>query len=164
MAGKAWITSARAASTPSSSVPSSSALSSGRPEGRKSKRPLRHRLVVEVQVGGIELAQFLQPIPVENRQFRARELDKPGCSKFHQCPIDVHRRDTQRIAKLRLCHREVALVVFGKAHCPHLDHELAHDMRKSIEGFATPDVYDPLAEDCRVDERLTPERPCDLKV
>src|SRR5215203_6498281 len=110
-----------------------------------------------MQVRGVELADLLQSLPVQDGQTRSLKPDQPAGSEFLESAVNVHGRDAHRITKLGLGHWKLALLAVAQPHCPHSDHELAHDVSERVEGLTSPDVNDPLAKDRSVDQRLPPE-------
>jgi hypothetical protein len=93
---------------------------------RRSKGLLFHQM----QVGGIELAGLLQALPVQHLQGATVQGDQAVAPEILQDPIDMHRREPERIAQLRLGHRQREGMVLHQLDRPQAHQQLARMCRK----------------------------------
>ncbi len=101
------------------------------------------------------------PVPVRNGPPLAFQLDEAIGPHGLKNPVDVHRRNAERIADLGLGNGPVADVAVDKPHRSQAHQHLAQKMRDARIGVALPDAEHPLPEDGPVDEGLAPEGTCD---
>ena len=111
-----------------------------------------------MEVSGIELAHLFQPLPVQHPQDGPLQGDQALAPQVLEDPVDVHRRDPQRIAQFRLRRGQLEGIVLDQPNRPHAHQQLADEMRKMALGRAAPHAHHPLPEHRRVDERLAPEQ------
>ena len=117
-----------------------------------------------MKVGGIEVACFLQPVPIGNGQPGAFQLNEAVGPHGFQNPVDVNRRDAERISNLRLGDRPATAMAVDQPHCPQAHQHLAQKVGDARIRFTLPDAGHPLPEDGPINERLAPEGLCDAVV
>ncbi len=118
-------------------------------------------MALQVKVGRLEIAGLCQPVPVGNVQPLAFQLDQAIGPHGLQNPVDVHRRDAERIANLSLGNRPMTAAVVDEPYRPQAHHHLAQEVGDARIGFALPDAGHPLPEDRSIDEGFAPEGTCD---
>ena len=67
-------------------------------------------------------------------------------------------REAKRIGDVELGHRQLEPISLGQMHNLKPRSNFSEEMGEPADGGTPPDVDDPLAKHCRVDQRLAPKR------
>src|SRR5687768_14072179 len=114
--------------------------------------------VAQLQVGRVELGRLLQERPIEDFQAAAMKLDQPFAAQLLERPVDVNRRQAERVTEVSLRERELARVSVRKSDRLQAKEHLAEEVRQVPARRALTEADNPRAENGGVDERVPPKQ------
>lgn len=115
-----------------------------------------------MQIGGVEIANAGQRVPVQYAQGAVFEFDGLGLAQFHQRAADGGQRRGKRFCELGLGERQPADSGFDDADFFSAVILFAEKMGEAHLQFAAAVVGDGFAEDGGVDQGFLPEREADF--
>ena len=110
-----------------------------------------------MEVCRIELPDLAQPAPVTDQQPPSRARDEAERAQPLQAAVDVHRREPEGIADLRLRQGKLERALLGEPDRPKPQEQLAQEVRDPRVRLLASDPEQPLPEHRAVDERIAPE-------
>ena len=114
-------------------------------------------LGAEMKVAGIEQGDGLKSIEIVDDQGPVAQGDQSRGAQFLQGSVHVHGGQSDSLAQVHLCDRELAGVIVGKAHGAQAEEEFAQEVRDPLQGCPKPEVDRPFPLDRRENEGFPPE-------
>src|SRR5215207_10592196 len=111
-----------------------------------------------MKVSWVELSGLLQSVPsFYHHRAAPRRADEPVAPELLQGAVDVDRRHSRRVPKLRLRHRHEVRLSVRQPDGSQAHEDLTEDVCDPAVSLATTDVDDPLPKHGRVDQRFPPK-------
>ena len=118
---------------------------------------------MEIKV--VKLTQLPELRLIKHGHAAPVDIDDPLVAQLLDNAVGMHRRDAERLANLLLGQRHFKRTTARSAHNGKAFTQFKDDMGEPAGGRPLPDVDDPLAKYCGIDQRVAPQhfgdvRPC----